>query len=413
LLFLKISLKLIIILADYENKTVAYFHYFWYAFVMAKRTISGKYVKCTGYEAFVPNPLPPQIVWTGSLIRSLSDADRLIGQLSGQGKQLPNPHLLIRPFIKREAVLSSRIEGTQATLGELLANDAGAVVNRSPDDLREVGNYVAAMDYGIKRLNTLPLSLRLVREIHQKLMEGVRGNFATPGQFRKTQNWIGPAGCTLQNATYIPPSPDVLMECLGTWEQFLHAQNIPPLVGAGLLHYQFEAIHPFLDGNGRVGRLLIILFLIERKVLTTPLLYISAFFEAARSEYYERLLAVSRESQWNPWLEYFLNGITRMSEDVLGRAEKINLLLASWREKIAGQKPKILFDVIDLLAENPFWNTKKLSERLGAAFTTVQRAIHVLVEKKILSQVDNAQRDRVYCADAIMEILDQPPKIKP
>jgi Fic family protein len=380
---------------------------------MAKKKISGTYVKCTSYEAFIPNPLPPEIVWTDQLIRSLSDADRLIGQLSGQGKQLPNPHLLIRPFIKREAVLSSRIEGTQATLGELLANDAGAVVNRSPDDLREVGNYVAAMDYGIKRLNTLPLSLRLVREVHEKLMEGVRGNHATPGQFRKTQNWIGPAGCTLQNATYIPPSPDLLMDCLGIWEQFLHVQNIPPLVQAGLLHYQFEAIHPFLDGNGRVGRLLIILFLVERKVLTTPLLYISAFFEATRNEYYSHLLAVSQESQWNQWLEYFLNGITRMSEDVLSRAERINSLLGIWREQIAGQKPKVLFDAIDLLAENPFWTAKKLSEQLKVAFTTAQRAINVLVEEGILSQVDNAQRDRVFCATAVMKILDEPPKIKP
>jgi len=380
---------------------------------MTKKRVSGKYVKCTGYQAFVPEPLPPEIAWTGQLIRSLSDADRLIGQLSGEGKQLPNPHLLIRPFIKREAVLSSKIEGTQATLGELLANDAGAVVNRSPDDLREVGNYVTALDYGIKRLNTLPLSLRLIREVHEKLMEGVRGGHAIAGEFRKTQNWIGPAGCTLQNATYVPPSPDLLMDCLGTWEQFIHVQTIPPLVQAGLLHYQFEAIHPFLDGNGRVGRLMIILFLIERKALTVPLLYISAFFEATRSEYYNRLLAVSQEGQWNPWLEYFLNGIARMSEDVLCRAEKINLLLQSWRKKIAGEKPKILVDTIELLAENPFWNTKKLSDRLKVAFTTAQRAINVLVEEKILSQVDNAQRDRVFCADAIMKILDEPPKIKP
>jgi Fic family protein len=384
-----------------------------YFLVMAKKKAPGKYVKCTGYEAFLPNPLPPEIDWTGRLIRSLSDADRLIGQLSGEGKKLPNPHLLIRPFIKREAVLSSRIEGTQATLGELLANDAGAVVDRSPDDLREVGNYVTALDYGIKKLNTLPLSLRLVRQVHEKLMEGARGNHATPGQFRKIQNWIGPSGCTLQNATYVPPSPQLLMDSLAAWEQFLHIQTIPPLVQAGLLHYQFEAIHPFLDGNGRVGRLLIILFLIERKVLTTPLLYVSAFFEATRNEYYSRLLAVSQENQWNPWLEYFLNGISRMSEDVLTRAEKINLLLQSWKKIIADQKPKILPDVIDLLAENPFWNAKKLSERLQVAFTTAQRAINVLLERRILSQMDNAQRDRLFCANAIMKILDEPPKIKP
>lgn len=384
-----------------------------YLSVMVKKKTSGKYIKCTGYEAFIPDPLPPGIVWTDRLIRSLSDADRLVGQLSGEGKQLPNPHLLIRPFIKREAVLSSRIEGTQATLGELLAHDAGVLVNRSLDDLREVGNYVTAFDYGIKRLKTLPLSLRLIREVHEKLMEGVRGNHAIPGEFRKTQNWIGPAGCTLQNATYVPPSPGLLMDCLGNWEQFLHVQKIPPLVQAGLLHYQFEAIHPFLDGNGRVGRLLIILFLVERKVLTAPLLYISAFFEATRSEYYNLLLAVSRESKWNQWLEYFLNGIARMSEDVLNRAERINLLLQRWKEKTAGQKPKILFDVIDLLAENPFWNTKKISERLQVAFTTAQRAINVLVEKEVLFQVDDAQRDRVFCANAIMKILDEPPKLKP
>lgn len=245
---------------------------------------SGKFIKCAGYKAFIADPLSPESEWSPTLIRSLSDADHLIGRLLGEGKQLPNPHLLIRPFVSQEAVLSSRIEGTQATLGELLASDAGASVNRDPDDLKEVGNYVKAMDYGIERLKTLPLSLRLVREIHEKLMEGVRGDYATPGQFRKSQNWIGPAGCTLQNASYIPPSPEMLMECLGQWERFLHVTDVPPLIQAGLLHYQFEAIHPFLDGNGRVGRLLIILFLVERNILTTPMLYLSAFFEATRSE---------------------------------------------------------------------------------------------------------------------------------
>ena len=374
---------------------------------------SGKFIKCAGYEAFIPNSLPPKLDWTPQLIRSLSDADRLIGQLSGEGKQLPNPHLLMRPFIKREAVLSSRIEGTQATLGELLANDAGASVNRSPDDLKEVSNYVRALDHGIQRLGTLPLSLRLICEIHEKLMEGVRGDFATPGQFRKSQNWIGPAGCTLQNATYVPPSPEILMDCLGQWENFIHNTNVPPLVQAGLLHYQFEAIHPFLDGNGRVGRLLIILFLIERQVLAAPFLYLSAFFEATRSGYYDRLLAVSQTSQWNLWLEYFLNGIARMSEDALSRAERINSLIHRWREKIAGQKPKILFDVIGLLAENPFWTTKKIAERLEVAFTTAQRAINLLQEKQIISQIDQAQRDNVFCTTAIMDILDEAPKINP
>jgi len=374
---------------------------------------SGKFIKRSGYESFMPDLLPPEINWTPQLIRSLSDADRLVGQLSGEGKQLPNPHLLIRPFIKQEAVLSSRIEGTQATLGELLANDAGALVKRSPNALKEVANYVKALDYGIQRLGSLPLSLRLIREIHEKLMEGVRGDFATPGQFRKTQNWIGPAGCTLQNATYVPPPPDLIMDCLSEWEKFLHNTNVPPLAQAGLLHYQFEAIHPFLDGNGRVGRLIIILFLIERNILAAPLLYLSAFFEATRNEYYDRLLAVTQNSKWDTWLEYFFNGIARTSEDALSKAKRINLLIKNWREKTAGQKPKILFDAIDLLAENPFWTTKKIAQRLNVAFTTAQRAIDVLQEKNIISPTDQARRGRVFCATAIMNILNEAPKINP
>ena len=374
---------------------------------------AGSYLGQTGYKAFIPNALPPQIKWDSQLLLSLSDADRLVGQLSSEGRSLSNPHLLMRPFVQQEAVLSSRIEGTQATLGELLANEVGVAVKRSPDDLREVSNYVKALEYGVSRLETLPLSLRLVRELHEQLMDQVRGNAATPGEFRESQNWIGPGGCTLQNATYVPPPPDRLIECLGAWETFLQDRAMPPLVQAGLMHYQFEAIHPFLDGNGRVGRLLISLFLLERKVISTPILYLSAFFEATRQEYYDRLLAVSLQSRWEPWLAYFFNGIARMSEDVLNRTERINTLLQTWRESLAGQKPKILYDAIGLLAENPFWTTKRLAERLSVAFTTAQRAVKVLEDAKIITQSDKAQRDRVYCANEIMQILDEPPMIKP
>src|SRR5437667_4756349 len=242
-------------------------------------TPSGRRVRCGGgYAAFVPDPLPPELQWTPTLVRALSDADRLIGRLAGDGGRLPNPHLLIRPFVRREAVLSSRIEGTQTTLGELLAAEAGAVVERSPEDLREGGNYVAALEYGVRRLKKLPLSLRLVRELHAKLMAGGRGGQATPGEFRRSQNSIGPAGCTLATATYIPPPPAEMMACLKQWEAFLHDRSLPPLIQIALAHYQFEAIHPFLDGNGRVGRLLITLFLTERGVLPAPLLYREGFF---------------------------------------------------------------------------------------------------------------------------------------
>jgi cell filamentation protein, protein adenylyltransferase len=222
-----------------------------------------------GFEAYVPDPLPPEIRWTPNLVRALSDADRAAGSLAGEGRRLPNPHLLIRPFVRREAVLSSRIEGTQATLGELLAVEAGSIVERSPDDLREVANYVVAMEHGIERLKTLPLSLRLIRELHEKLMAGVRGDQATPGAFRRSQNWIGPPGCTLENASYVPPPVQEMKECLGALEKFLHDTSLPPLAQIALAHYQFEAIHPFLDGNGRVGRLLVTLFLVERACFMT------------------------------------------------------------------------------------------------------------------------------------------------
>src|SRR5437879_10055476 len=218
-------------------------------------TPPGRRIRCaSGYTAFVPDPLPPELEWTPTLVRALSDADRLIGRLAGEGGRLPNPHMLIRPFIRREAVLSSRIEGTQATLGELLAAEAGAAVERSAADLREVGNYVVALEYGIKRLKKLPLSLRLIRELHEKLMHGVRGNHATPGEFRRSQNWIGRPGSTLETAVYVPPPPEQRMETLGAWERLLHERTtLPDLIQCGLMHVHVEAIHPFLGASGRVG----------------------------------------------------------------------------------------------------------------------------------------------------------------
>src|SRR5262245_23329023 len=271
---------------------------------MAKTTnIPGKKMPRGAYSAFVPAPLPPKFDWTPRLVRVLSDADRLIGKLAGEGGRLPNPHVLMRPFVRREAVLSSKIEGTQATLGELLAAEAGAAVDRSPEDLREVGNYVVALEHGITRLKDLPICVRIIRELHEKLMGGVRGGHATPGRFRKIQNWIGRPGSTAATARFVPPPPDEVEPCLAKWEKFLHDSDLPPLVTIALAHYQFEAIHPFLDGNGRVGRLLITLFLIERRILPTPLLYLSAFFEASRRDYYDGLLGVSENGAWSDWLE--------------------------------------------------------------------------------------------------------------
>lgn len=381
---------------------------------MNKKKASGHKIRCSeGYSAFIPNPLPPEISWTIRLSNALSDADRLIGKLAGEGGQLSNPHLLMRPFIKREAVLSSRIEGTQATLGELLAKEAGANVERSPDDLREVANYVVALEYGIKRLKTLPLSLRLISELHKHLMKGVRGGHATPDEFRRTQNWIGKPGSTLFTASYVPPSPNELMNCLGEFEKFLHDKTLPPLVHIALIHYQFEAIHPFLDGNGRVGRLLITLFLIERNILPTPLLYLSAFFEATRRDYYDMLTGIHERAEWEDWLEYFFNGVARQSEDALSRAERINKKLMGWRKSIVDASSKTPSLLIDMVAANPFITVKGVAEKLKIAFTTAQRAIDRLEKLKILKKEGNARRDRVYCARDILDILEEPARLVP
>lgn len=374
-----------------------------------KRQPDGRQIRCAGgYWAHVPGPLPPPIEWNRGLAASLSAADRAIGRLAGEGRRLPNPYLLIRPFIRREAVLSSRIEGTQATLGELLAAEAGAMVERSPADLREVANYVVALEYGVARLQELPLSLRLVRELHEQLMRGVRGDAATPGEFRRSQNWIGPPGCTLATATYVPPPPDLLMESLGAWETFLHDDSLPPLVHAALAHSRFEAIHPFLDGNGRVGRLLITLLLLEREVLPAPSFYLSAFFEATRQEYYARLLAVTERGEWEEWLEYFLGGVEQQALDAVDRIRRIDHLMASWREQVSSASSRVPERAIELLLENPFWTVKALAERLGVAFTTAQRAIDRLESAGIVARTSAARRNRLYCARAVLEILEEP-----
>jgi len=366
-----------------------------------------------GYSTFIPDPLPPAIDWTPRIVNALSDADRAIGRLAGEGRRLPNPHVLMRPFVAREAVLSSRIEGTQATLGELLAAEAGAIVDRSPDDLREVANYVVALEYGAAALSELGITVRLLQETHARLLRGVRGEEAQPGRVRDAQNWIGVPGSTPHTALYVPPPADALGELLASLERFLGQTALPPLVQIALAHYQFEAIHPFLDGNGRVGRLLITLFLLSRSVLPSPLLYLSAFFEATRAEYYGRLHAVSKEGDWENWILYFVNGVARQSEDAVDRASRILEILDGWRLRVAGLGSDTPARLVDLLAGNPFVTAAGVSERLGVARTTATRAIARLVDLGILRQVGERRRDRAYCARAILDVLEEPAKLVP
>ena len=375
--------------------------------------MQGQLLPKGAYSAFLPAPLPPLIEWTPGLLQALSDADRKIGQLAGEGHRLPNPHLLLRPFVRREAVLSSRIEGTQATLGELLAAEAGASVDRSPEDLHEVGNYVLALEHGISRLSELPLCARLVRELHEKLMKDVRGGQAAPGKFRTIQNWIGRPGSSPATARFVPPPPEELENAIAAWERFIHGSDLPPLVIAGLMHYQFEAIHPFLDGNGRVGRLLVTLFLIERKILPAPLLYLSAFFEASRRDYYDLLLGVSHRGEWSEWLQYFLNGVSVMSNDAIERSTRIVALLDGWRIKAADGKSDAPLRLLGLLADNPFVTVTGVAEKLGLAFTTAQRSIKRLEQMGVLKQQGEARRGRVYCAQSILDVLEEPAWLNP
>ena len=378
---------------------------------MSKREAPGRMVRtAAGYEAFVPNPLPPSLVWSERLARMLSEADRLIGRLSGIAGLLPEPSVLTRPFVRREAVLSSRIEGTRTTLPELLASEAGAKVRRNADDLHEVENCAIALEQGLARLAALPVSVELVLELHERLMTDARGGRASPGALRREQNWIGQPGCTPFDAIYVPPPSEQVRPCLDQWAEFLRDRALPVLVQVGLLHYQFEAIHPFRDGNGRVGRLLVALLLAERGVLKQPLLSLSAYIDATRAEYYDRLLGVSRHGEWEEWLEYFLVGVARESEDAISRAERITGLLAEWRKQ-AADAGRAALQLVDLIADNPYVTIGGVAAGLGVAFTTAQRAVDALVGSGVLVPVSDAKRGRVYCARALLDVLNESMRI--
>jgi Fic family protein len=364
-----------------------------------------------GYWAFVPNPLPPKLQWTPDLVADLSKADRSLGELAGLGRVLPNPHILIAPFIRREAVLSSQIEGTQASLSDLYAYEAVQLsLFDQSSDVREVHNYVRALEYGMERLSTLPLSLRLIRELHERLMEGVRGEHQTPGEFRRSQNWIGPPGCTLNEATFIPPPAPEINQALDVYERFLHADSpLPPLIRLALIHYQFEAIHPFLDGNGRVGRLLITLLLCAWDLLPQPLLYLSAYFEAHRQEYYDHLLAVSQRGAWEVWLRFFLRGVAEQSRDAVLRAGQLQTLRERYHERFQRMRAAArLLQVVDLLFARPILDISQVAEVLGVSHQSASRYVETLEEEGVLREITGQVRNRVYRADAVLQAIEEP-----
>ena len=370
---------------------------------------SGRAVRTPqGYWAFAPDPLPPRIEISMSTARALSEADRGLGELAGCARNLPNPHLLIGPFIKREAVLSSRIEGTQASLSDLFLFEAreGARATLPPDTV-EVANYVAALEHGLERLQSLPLSLRLIREIHARLLTGVRGAMHTPGEFRTSQNWIGRAGCDLAEAVYVPPAVDDMKAALADFEGYLHAPtDLPPLVRQAIIHYQFEAIHPFLDGNGRIGRLLIIFLMCCDELLPHPLLYLSAFFEQRRQQYYDSLLRISQRGEWIPWIEFFLRGVATQARDALWRADRLLALRQSYRERMqTARSSALLLQMVDDLFALPMVSVPTVARKLKITQRAVRMNVRKLVDAGILAEITGRERYRMFVASEILEAI--------
>ena len=372
-----------------------------------RATSAGKVIRTpTGYTAFIPAKLPPALTYDNQLVLSLSRADAALSELSGLGRHLPNPHLLIAPYVRREAVLSSRIEGTRASLSDLFIDEMEEPKQRTEDhDVQEVRNYVAAMGHGLERLHKLPLSLRLVREIHARLMKGARGDHATPGEFRRSQNWIGPSGSTIETAPYVPPPPEYLNDLLGDWERFLHERNtFPDLIQCAIMHEQFEAIHPFLDGNGRLGRLLITLFLIERGRLLQPLLYLSAYIEAHRQDYYDLLQRVRTHGDWTGWLRFFIAGVTEIALEAVGQAGRLMDLREKFRARLQ-DKPKALA-LLDELFLNPYMSVARAERVLKVSNPTARQAVMLLQRKGMLEEITGRTWGRLYLAKPIMETTE-------
>lgn len=364
-----------------------------------------------GFKAFLPAVLPPDppLNFDGELTKLLSDADRALGRLDGVALFLPNPDLFVSMYVKHEAVLSSQIEGTQSTLEDILEFEADTKQHSYPDDLGEVVNYVAAMRHGLQRLSELPLSLRLIREIHEKLMQGVRGAERQPGEFRTSQNWIGPAGCNLNTAEFVPPPPHEMNEALSNFEKFLHYhKDLPVLVHCALAHAQFETIHPFLDGNGRVGRLLITLLLCEREILTQPLLYLSFYLKQRRTAYYEHLMGIRLRGEWEAWVKFFLKGIFDVSQSATSTARAI-LKLREQHQKLivdsttSNHSPKLL----DILYHTPILSVALVRDTLGCSHSTATSIIAEFAQLGLLDEITGQQRNRRWRYTPYLQLFEK------
>lgn len=372
-----------------------------------------RWVPGANYWAYYPTTLPRSFEYTSEIVRSLDEGTAALHRLAGVGRLLPNPNLLIAPYVRLEAVLSSRIEGTQSDARDLVrfeAGDAESVADLR-DDVREVRNYVTALDHGIARLRgDFPLSLRLIREVHEHLLTDVPGGYASPGEFRRSQNWIG--GSSPSDAAFVPPPVDAMNDSLNDFEAFLHDRSLPLLIHLALAHYQFEVIHPFLDGNGRLGRLLIPLVLIERKVLPQPLLYLSAYFDRYRSQYYDLLMSTSRTGDLGPWVKFFLRGVATQAADAEERTVRLVELQRHMRADLMAERASInVIRTAELLFNNPYFSATWLAAQLGVSFPTAQAAINTLIERGDLAEATGRTRNRYYFSAAVFDALygDAPP----
>lgn len=362
-----------------------------------------------GYWYFLPTNLPPGLNWTPFLVSILADAERNLGKLANLGTTSINMNLLVQPFMRREAVVSTRIEGTRASLSDLYTYEAQQLSYLEPNsDASEVHNYVQALDYGLERLKTLPISLRLIRELHAILMGTAQGDHLTPGEFRRSQNWIGPGGCTLQNAPFVPPPVEDMLTSLNQLEIYMYEpSDLPALVRIAIIHYQFEAIHPFLDGNGRIGRLLIILLLYAWDLLPQSLLYLSAYLEANRQEYYDRLMAVSQSGKWEDWLHFFLSAVSVQSKDSVQRISQIQRLYKAYSEQLKVERAsERLIKTLDILFEHPIVTIRQVEAALAIPYRSAARYVGKFVQLGILREITGQARNRVFRADEILLTIE-------
>jgi Fic family protein len=359
-----------------------------------------------GYAAFAPAPLPPKLRYGAELVLALSRADAALGELSGVGSELPDPHLLDASFKRQEALCSSRIEGADVSLSDLLLDQVAAARSGVPrDDLREVRRCIETLRHGVERLREVPLSLDLVRELHERLLRGEIGMARTPGELRTSQNWIGPPGSTLATATYVPPPVPEMIEALDAWEGFLHERAaLPDLVQCAMLHEQFEAIHPFVGGNGRLGRLLITLFLIERQRLTRPLLYLSAYLEGHRDEYYTLMQRVRTHGEWVPWLLFFVTGVRETAERATRQARALVRHHERHHEMLRGRALALANE----LFRTPCMTVPEAQSVLGVANPTARRTVRELLEKGLLEEWSEKHWPRVYLARHVLDAVLRP-----